>query len=147
MDLLSRCVSHLLQCSRYLLALQQVGRLDVDASWRSLDVQLQLCLWLLLHQQLLPQLLHHLLLQEEEREEEYRYSNVQLEVTRNKISLHVCFHSAVCRSEKAASLLFSGVPTRTPRNTAAQTDLYSEGLRGESCSSDLLRQLFVKHTA
>lgn len=61
------CVSYLLQSSRYLLALQQVGRLDVATYWRSLDVQLQLCLRLLLHQQLLPQLLHHLFLQEETR--------------------------------------------------------------------------------
>ncbi len=56
------CVSYLLQSCRYLLALQQVSRLHVAAYWRSLDVQLQLRLWLLLHQQLLPQLLHHLLL-------------------------------------------------------------------------------------
>lgn len=63
------CASYLLQSSRYLLALQQVARLHVTPCWRSLDVQLQLRIWLLFHQQLLPQLLHHLLLQEERREE------------------------------------------------------------------------------
>lgn len=64
--------SHLLQSSRYLLALQQVGRLQLAADWRSLDMQLQLGLGLLLHQQLLPQLLHHLFLHEEDEKEKRR---------------------------------------------------------------------------
>lgn len=73
----SVCVcGYLLDPSRYLLVLQKVGWLDVAAYWRSLDVQLQLGLWLLLHQQLLPQLLHHLFLEEEE-EEEKRVREVQ----------------------------------------------------------------------
>lgn len=53
--------SHLLQ-SWYLLALQQVGRLDVAPYWRSLDLQLQFRLRLLLYEQFLPQLLHYLFL-------------------------------------------------------------------------------------